>query len=130
MNGRWFVTAAAVGVFSMMCAACGPGATQAQADAKAQATLTSGVAANATGCVKVSAENACQTLKGAGGVLYDVSTAGIDLSRGKGVSLMGRDNGASTPCGKVLTDVKYDYLGISCSVPTMAEAPAEKAPAG
>jgi hypothetical protein len=113
-----------------MCAACGPGATQAQADAKAQATVVSGVSANATGCVKVAADNACKTLKGAGGVMYDVSNAGIDLARGKGVNLMGRDNGEATPCGKVLSDVKYDYLNISCAVPEMAAAPTEKTPAG
>ena len=130
MNGRWFATAAAVGVLSMMCVACGQGATQLQAESKAKATVVAGVAANATGCVKVSAENACKTLKGPGGVLYDVSNAGIDMARGKGVSLTGRDNGETTACGKALSDVKYDYLNISCSVPEVAEAPASKTPAG
>lgn len=129
MNGRLLVTAAAVGVLGMMCAGCGRGATQAQAEAKAQATMVSGVAATASGCVKTAADNACKTLKGAGGVLYDVSNAGIDLSRGKGVSLMGRDNGQSSDCGKVLSDVKFDYLGISCAAP-VAEAPAEAPPKG
>jgi hypothetical protein len=124
-----FMTAAAVGMLGLLCAGCGPGATQAQADAKTQATMTAGTSANATGCVQVVADSACKTLKGAGGVLYDVSNAGIDLSRGKGVSLMGRDNGETTPCGKVLTDVKYDYLGISCAAP-VAQAPAAATPAG
>jgi len=129
MNGRWFATAAAVGVLGLMCGACGQGASSARAAAQAKASLVSGTAAAVMGCVKVSADNACKTMKGPGGAIYDVTNAGIDTARGKGVSLSGRDNGQTTPCGTVLTDVKFDYLGISCAAP-VAQAPAESARAG
>lgn len=116
MNGRLFAAAAAVGVLGLMCAGCGQGATSAQAEAKVQASMTAGEAANASGCVK-QVDNACMTIKGAGGVLYDVSGAGIDVARGKGVMLTGRDRGETTACGKVLSDVKFDYLSIQCMAP-------------
>lgn len=122
MDGRWFAAAAAVGALSMMTAACSPGATSAQAEAKVQAAMNAGEVANASGCVKVETDKACTTLKGAGGVLYDVSSAGIDASRGKGVMLTGRDKGESSPCGKVLSDVKFDYLSIQCMAPVQAQA--------
>jgi hypothetical protein len=52
--------------------------------------------------------------------MYDVSTAGIDMARGKAVSLTGRDTGETSACGTVLNDVKFDYSGISCAAPVTA----------
>jgi hypothetical protein len=87
--------------------------------------MNQGIAANAAGCPTQNVEKACLTLKGAGGVIYDISNVGVDMSRGKSLAVQGRDKGETSACGKVLSDVAVDYLNIACAAPQVAEAPAD-----
>src|SRR5688572_28348628 len=85
------VAAAALAV--VMCAGCSQGASTAQASGgEAQGQVITAVGCPMTptpGCTSITAN----------GKTYDVSDAGLDLSRGVGISLTGRAAGEVTACG-------------------------------
>jgi hypothetical protein len=90
------------------CVSCSKGASTAQAaGGEAQ-----GETITAVGC-PISPKPGCMTIA-AEGKAYDITSAGVDLSRGVGVSLTGQAAGEVTACGSKLTDVKVDYLTLQC----------------
>jgi hypothetical protein len=108
------IAAAALAIVA--CAGCG----QATSTAQASGGEAQGLVITAVGC-PMTPTPGCTTIA-ANGKTFDVSHAGIDLSRGVGISLTGRAAGEVTACGPKLTDVKVDYLGLQCGVPA---APAD-----
>jgi hypothetical protein len=105
-------TAASIALAVVALAGCGEaGPSQAQASSQEQ-----GETITAVGCPEVGAQPSCLVMK-KGGKVYDVTEAGIDMSRGVGVSVMGTAAGEVTACGTKLTDVKVDYMGIQCAAP-------------
>jgi hypothetical protein len=110
---RVTVSAAAVALAMLACAGCsGKGASSAQA----AGGESQGEFVTAVGC-PVEPKPGCMTIASQG-TSYDISAAGVDLSRGVGVSLTGRAAGEVTACGSKLTEVKVDYLSLSCGKPT------------
>jgi hypothetical protein len=104
----------AVVVAIAMCGACsGNGGGQAQASAEPQ-----GEQITAVGCPVAGATPGCLTIM-ANGKAYDLAAANpaVDVSRNVGISVMGRAAGEVSACGIKLTNVKVDYLGISCGAP-------------
>lgn len=98
-----------------LCGACSEkGAGQAQASAAPQ-----GEKITAVGCPVVGPATGCLTIM-ANGKAYDLAAASpaVDISRNVGVSVTGRSVGEASACGVKLTDVKIDYLGITCGAPT------------
>jgi hypothetical protein len=110
-------SAAAVALAVFAVAGCGRATSSAQASGgEAQGEMVAAVGcpiSPTAGCVTIAAQ----------GKSYDISSAGVDLSRGVGVSLTGRAAGEVTACGPKLTDVKVDYLSLQCGAPAPA-APA------
>jgi hypothetical protein len=52
----------------------------------------------------------------ANGKAYDLAAASpaVDVSRNVGISVMGHAVGEVSACGVKLTNVKVEYLGLSC----------------
>ncbi|WP_133254333.1 hypothetical protein [Phenylobacterium deserti] len=92
-------------------AGCGDGASKAQASGGE----SQGEAITAVGCPAQTTPQ-CVTIM-AGGKAYDITEAGVDLSRGVGVSLRGMAAGEVTPCGPKLTNVKVEYQTLKCGPP-------------
>lgn len=105
-------TAATIALAVVALAGCGDtGTSQAQASSQQQ-----GQTITAVGCPETGAQPTCLVMR-KGDKVYDVTEAGIDMSRGVGVSVMGTAAGEVTACGTKLTDVKVDYMGIQCAAP-------------
>lgn len=102
---------------AMALAGCGGKTTS---TAEAAGGEAQGQVVVATGC-PVQPKPGCTTIS-AQGKMYDISSAGVDLSKGVGVQLSGRAAGEVTACGPKLTDVKVDYLTLQCAAPA---APAD-----
>jgi hypothetical protein len=118
-------SAAALALAAAALSACGDGGvSQAQASAEPQ-----GVRVTAIGCPVPGQQPGCLTMTSKG-TLYDVSSAGIDLTRGVNISLTGRAGGETSACGAKLADVEFTYLSIQCGMaPTVdysAPLPAAK----
>ncbi|WP_334164309.1 hypothetical protein [Phenylobacterium sp.] len=96
---------------------CGDGATS---SAQASGGEAQGEKVVAIGCAKAPQPD-CVTIS-AKGQAYDVTHAGVDLSRGVAVAVTGRSAGEVTACGTKLTDVKVEYQGIQCAAPAPAPA--------
>ena len=108
------VTLGSVAAAALAIAACA-GCSQGTSTAQASGGEAQGQAVTAVGC-PMTPTPGCVTIA-ANGKTYDVSDAGIDLSRGVGVSLKGQAAGEVTACGPKLTEVKVDYLGLQCGAP-------------
>lgn len=106
-----FGSASAVVLAIALCGACsGQGGGQAQASAAPQ-----GEEVTAIGCPTAGPTPECVTIA-ANGKVYDLAGAGVDMSRGVGISVSARAAGEVTPCGVKLTDAKVEYLGLSCGM--------------
>ncbi len=121
---------AAVAAFSILAlSACGNAGTGSQT----QVAAVAGKAINVSGCARpatnASTGATCVALRGPGGVMYDVTSAAPapDPTKGVSVAVTGMDNGQTSDCGKVLTDVKWEYLSLRCSAaaPTVVAATEE-----
>ncbi|WP_269716088.1 hypothetical protein [Caulobacter sp. NIBR2454] len=121
---------AAVAAFSILAlSACGNAGTGSQT----QVAAVAGKAVNISGCARpatnASTGAVCVAVRGPGGVMYDVTSASPapDPSKGVSVAVTGMDNGQASDCGKVLTDVKWEYLSLRCSAsaPTTVAAATE-----
>lgn len=97
---------------AMALAGCGGKATS---SAEAAGGEAQGQAVTAVGC-PVQATPDCVTIA-AGGKSYDITGAGVDLTKGVGVSLTGTAKGEVGACGPKLADVKVEYLGLQCGAP-------------
>jgi hypothetical protein len=97
-------------------AGCGDGGAAVSA-AQAEAP---GVRVLAVGCPAPGRQAGCVTMSSKG-VAYDVTGAGIDLSKGKNVSLTGTSRGEAGLCGVKLTEVKFDYSALNCSLPPVPD---------
>jgi hypothetical protein len=115
------VTLGSVAAAALAMAAC-VGCSQGASTAQASGGEAQGQVITAVGC-PMTPTPACTTIA-ANGKTYDVSDAGLDLSRGVGISLTGRAAGEVTACGPKLTDVKVDYLSLQCGQPAAPAAPA------
>jgi hypothetical protein len=91
-------------------AGCGNGASKANAAAESQ-----GESITAVGCPATPRAD-CVTIA-AYGKTYDITSAGVDVSRGVGVSLSGTAAGEMTQCGIKLNDVKVSYQTLKCGAP-------------
>jgi hypothetical protein len=101
-----FGSASAIAAVIALCGACsGQGSGAAQASSAPQ-----GEPVTAVGC-----PTQCMTIA-ANGKVYDLAGANVDLSRNVGVSISGRAAGEASECGLKLTNVKVDYLGLSCGM--------------
>ena len=109
---RVILGSAASIALAVVLAGCGEtGPSQAQASAQEQ-----GEKVTAVGCAEVGVKPTCLVMK-KGDKVYDVSNAGIDMSRGVGVSVQGTAAGEVTDCGTKLDNVKVDYMSIQCALP-------------
>lgn len=82
-------------------------------EAQGQVVIATGCPVQpAPGCVTIAAQ----------GKSYDITEAGVDLTKGVGVQLRGRAAGEVTACGPKLTDVKVDYLQLQCGAPAPTPA--------
>ncbi|HEY8616190.1 hypothetical protein [Phenylobacterium sp.] len=97
---------------AMALVGCGEGATS---SAQASGGEAQGQKVVAIGCPKAPQPD-CVTVT-SGGKAYDVTGAGIDLSRGVAVAVTGMAAGEVTACGPKLTDVKVEYQGLQCAAP-------------
>ncbi|WP_374473223.1 hypothetical protein [Phenylobacterium sp.] len=102
---------------AMALAGCGQGATS---TAQASGGESQGEKVVAIGCPKTPKPD-CVTVT-AGGKAYDVTGAGIDLTRGVAVAVTGRAAGEVTACGPKLTNVEVEYQGLQCAAPAPAAA--------
>lgn len=94
-----------------LCGACsGKGGGQAQAS-----SAPAGEKITAVGCPVAGPTAGCLTIM-ANGKAYDLASANpaVDMSKNVGISVTGHAAGAVSSCGIKLTDVKVDYLGLSC----------------
>ena len=105
---RIILGAAAVAVLGLACAGCGDsgvsGARAAEAASVEQVT--------ATGCPKAPKPE-CVTLT-SDGKTWDVTSAGVDLSKGVAVNVSGTPGGAGA-CGTKLVNAQVDYTGLQCN---------------
>jgi hypothetical protein len=109
---------AAVALAMAACAGCSDGASKAVASGgEAQGERITAVGCPATPkaeCVTIAAK----------GQNYDITSAGVDVAGGLGISVTGLAAGEVTACGSKLTDVKVEYQNIKCGAPAPAPAPA------
>jgi hypothetical protein len=105
----WLIFGVALGAGAPGLAACSGGgvssarAADARAPAEAMVTAVGCPKAPQPGCVTVTAD----------GKVWDVTAAGVDLSRGVAVSVTGTPSAASA-CGRVLAQPELDYTGLQC----------------
>ncbi|MCR5880797.1 hypothetical protein [Phenylobacterium sp. J367] len=102
---------------AMALVGCGEGATS---SAQASGGEAQGQKVVAVGCPKTP-QPGCVTMA-SGGKAYDVSDAGIDLTRGVAVAVTGLAAGEVTACGPKLTSVEVEYQGLQCAAPAPAAA--------
>lgn len=114
--GSVLITAA-----GLLLAGCGDGGVS---KASASNVADTVVKVTAVGCPVPGDQPGCLTIN-ARGVDYDISAAGVDISRGVGISLTGAASGKTNACGAQLSNVKFDYLSLACAAPeTSTAAPA------
>ena len=104
-------SAAAVVLMIAACGGCsGPGSGQAEAAAQPQ-----GQVVMASGCPVAGPTPGCLTIA-RNGKAYDLAgaTPAIDLSKNVNLNVSGRATGETSACGVKLTDVKVEYLGLTC----------------
>jgi hypothetical protein len=94
------------------------GCGQSTSAAQAADGRSAGEAVVAVGC-PVQPKAGCVTIA-AQGKTYDITDAGVDLSKGVAVSLSGLAKGEMGACGPKLSDVKVDYQSLSCGAPAPA----------
>jgi hypothetical protein len=122
-----FLTTLLISAAAMACSGCG-GPTAQAGSGQAQVAQVEGKEVSLRGCARPAVQKAsCMTMRGPGGVVYDVSSASPapDPARGVSVQLSGVDKGVTSDCGKVLNEVKWNYLSLRCA----AAAPTEVAAA-
>jgi hypothetical protein len=107
--------AAIVALAMAGCVSCSDKATS---TAQAAGGEAQGEFITAVGC-PIAPKPGCVTIA-ADGKTYDISSAGVDMSKGVGVSLTGRAAGEATACGSKLSEVKVDYLSLQCGPPKPA----------
>lgn len=106
-------------VVAMALGACsGQGSGQAQASAAPQ-----GEKVTAVGCPTVGPTPQCLTIA-TNGKTYDLAGAGVDTTKGVGISVSAMTSGAKTACGIKITEAKVEYLGLSCEMAPDPNAPA------
>lgn len=105
---RIFLGGAALIALAASLAGCGDGGVS---GAKAAEAAPVAESVTAVGCPKAP-KPGCLTLA-ADGKTYDVTAAGIDMSKGVAVSVTGTP-GAAGACGPVLTEVQVEYTGLQC----------------
>ena len=106
---------AAVALAFASCGACnGPGSGQ----AAASPPTPQGELLMAAGCPVAGPTAGCLTIASKGQA-YDLAGANpaIDLTRNVNLNVSGLATGAKTACGIKLTNIKVDYLGLSCGPP-------------
>jgi hypothetical protein len=114
---RMLLGSVAITAAGLLLAGCGDGGvSKASASDEAKAV----VKVTAVGCPVRGDDPACLILE-AKGVDYDISAAGVDLSRGVGISLTGAASGQTNACGAELNNVKFDYLSLACTAPDAAK---------
>ncbi|HEY8572464.1 hypothetical protein [Phenylobacterium sp.] len=106
-------------VLAMALAGCGENATSA---AQAAGGEAQGQGVAAVGC-PAQPKAGCVTIA-AGGKTYDITDAGVDMSKGVGVSVTGQAKGEVGACGPKLAEVKVDYLALQCAAPAPPAAAA------
>lgn len=111
-------SASAIALAMALGACSGQGGGQAQASAAPQ-----GEKVTAVGCPTAGPTPQCLTIA-ANGKTYDLAGAGVDTSKGVGISVSAMSVGEVTPCGIKLTDAKVEYLGLSCEMSPDPHAPA------
>lgn len=105
--GTKVILAGILGVAALGLAACGDsGVSSAQAADTAQAETVT-----ATGCPKAPKPD-CVTVT-ADGKTWDVTGAGVDLSKGVAVNVTGTPAGPGA-CGTKLAQAQVDYTGLQC----------------
>jgi hypothetical protein len=97
---------AALAVLAVTLGGCDGGVSGAKAAPAAAVEMVTAV-----GCPK-SPKPECVTLV-ADGKTYDVTAAGVDVSRGVAVSVSGMP-GAPGACGVTLTQAQVQYTGLQC----------------
>jgi hypothetical protein len=105
---RIFLGGAALAAVAMSLAGCGDSGVS---GARAAETAPAAEAVTAVGCPKAPKPD-CLTLV-ADGKTYDVTAAGIDVSKGVAVSVTGTP-GAAGACGPTLTQAQVEYTGLQC----------------
>jgi hypothetical protein len=100
---------AALAAATLGLAACSGGGGV--SSAQAADTPSADAMVTAVGCPKTPKPN-CVTVT-ADGKTWDVTAAGVDLSRGVAVSVTGAPS-AMSDCGKVLAQPQVDYTGLQC----------------
>lgn len=104
---RIILGAAAVVALGLACAGCGnSGVSGAQAAESASVEQVT-----ATGCPKAPKPN-CVTLT-SDGKTWDVTAAGVDLTKGVAVNVSGTP-GPAGACGPTLANAQVDYTGLQC----------------
>lgn len=108
---RTILAGAVMAAASIALAACGDsGVSSAKADTAAQAEAT----VTAIGCPKTPKPD-CVAVT-ADGKTYDVTGAGVDLTKGVAVSVTGTP-GAAGACGTKITAAQVEYTGLRCAPP-------------
>jgi hypothetical protein len=94
------------------------GCGQSTSSAQASDGQSAGETVVAVGC-PAQPKAGCVTIASAGKT-YDITDAGVDLSKGVAVSLSGVAKGEMGACGPKLSDVQVDYQSLSCGPPAAA----------
>jgi hypothetical protein len=105
---RILMGGAALFALGLSLAGCGDSGVS---GAKAAEAAPAAESVTAVGCPKAPKPE-CLTLV-ADGKTYDVTAAGIDVSRGVAVSVTGM-TGAPGACGPTLTQAQVEYTGLQC----------------
>jgi len=107
---RIILGAAATIALGLACAGCGNGVSSASAaDTTAQAEPVTAIGcpkAPKAGCVTVTAD----------GKTWDVTSAGVDMSKGVAVQVTGTP-GPAGACGATLASAQVQYTGLQCKAP-------------
>jgi hypothetical protein len=104
---------ASAALLAFACAGCSGQETAGQAQASAE---PAGELVTAVGCPTTGPQPNCLTIM-ANGMAYDLTDAGVDTTRGVGISVTGRAAGEAGACGIKLAEVKVSYLGLKCGPP-------------
>jgi hypothetical protein len=107
---------ASAALLAVACAGCSGSETAGQAQASAE---PAGELVTAVGCPTAGPQPDCLTIM-ANGKAYDLTGAGVDVSRGVGISVTGRASGAAGTCGIKLAETEVSYLGLKCGPPPAA----------
>lgn len=106
---RIILGAAVAVVLGLACAGCGDSGVS---GAKAAEAAPAPDPITATGCPKAPKPE-CVTLS-SDGQTWDVTAAGVDMSRGVAVQITGTP-GPAGACGATLTGAQVEYTGLRCA---------------